>query len=77
MLSLIQLQSTPLDSAAPALSLIHALLFLLMILAIPFIPYILLHRSWADQEQRKESNRSPARRMAWLHWHQHPTPLHH
>jgi len=78
MLSLIQLHAAPLDSAAPALSLIHALLYLLMIAAIPMIPYLWMYLFLGDSSGTEESAEQPIRKInKWLHVHFHPPLLHH
>jgi len=78
MLALIQLHSAMLDASAPALSPVQAYLLLLMITAIPLIPYILLHRTWEDAEEEGQPAEQHTHGLgAWLHFHRHPELLHH
>ena len=70
MLSIVPLHSTPLDSAAPGYSPIVALLFLLMIIAIPMIPYLFLYLFLGDQSGSGEPvPQSRASFSQWLHAH--------
>jgi len=84
MFSIVALTTSALDTGRPGTSEINTILLLLLILAIPMIPYVILHRTWRPQETAS-SNRyarfveiaqRPFHSMAaWMHMH-HPHLLH-
>ena len=79
MFAIIQLKTAALDQGA-AFSPVHTVLLLLMLLAIPMIPYAILYV--ALERERTEAPAAhrfahPFTRMfAWMHVHQHPHALH-
>ncbi len=86
MFSIVTLTSSTLDAGTPGLSELQTILLLLMILGIPMIPYLILHRTWRGQERAALLGHSrvlemlewPFHQMAeWIHMHRHPELLHH
>ena len=84
MFSIVELKTRPLDSGTPGIPPVHALLLLLMLLAIPMIPYAFLYLSWRHKQGRASMMFQPSqakaafgKMMAWLHMHRHPQLLHH
>ena len=80
MFSIIQLKTAALDSGIPG-SQLHMMLILLLIAAVPIIPYVLLYRSLRDEEgtapKAAKTSHLHGFTARWLHWHHHPQPLHH
>ena len=86
MFSIVTLTSSGLDAGTPGLSELQTIVLLLMILGIPMIPYLILHRIWRGQETAAwrrhwpvlELMEHPFHRIAeWIHLHRHPQLLHH
>jgi hypothetical protein len=86
--SIVELKATALDYGIPGVSPTHLLLFFLMTLAIPMIPYLFLFLSLREEKVRTalspgaspilEFTAKPFRKMsAWVHAHRHPELLHH
>ena len=85
MLSLVELKTAVLDSGIHV-SPSHTILLILMMLALPMIPYLFLYPSFRAAE-RKEAKVVRAshfrettlfgRMIAWLNAHRHPQLLHH
>jgi hypothetical protein len=82
--SIVELKTMPLDSGAPGISQAHALLLLLMLFAIPMIPYAFLWLSWRHKQGKASMLLKPSlataafgKMMAWVHTHRHPQLVHH
>lgn len=81
MFSLFQLNTAILDRGTPGLSLLDTALLLLLIFAVPMVPYVWFY--WSLREKRAGApqvtgvHHGPFTKMtAWMHAH-HPQPLHH
>ena len=88
MFAIVALKTATLDYGIAGISPLHMLLLMLMMMAIPMIPYAFLYRSLRDKEAglRSVSSAAPQpgfwsagmRKMStWVHVHRHPQPLHH
>ena len=78
MLSIIQLNTTTLDSGVPGVSPTHMLLVFLMMYAVAMIPFALLYISLGNKKApRPESTKPSSKMAAWVHVHRHSALLHH
>jgi len=75
--SLVELKTATLDAGIPGISLMHAMLLLLMITAIPIIPYAIYYLSLKKAEHEKNAKTRPSKIAAWMHAHRPPILLHH
>ncbi len=79
MFSIVELKTAALDYGIPGISPLHMMLLYLLMLAVPMIPYLFLHRSLRHEEGEAKvpkTSHFQGFTARWLHWHHHPQPLH-
>ncbi len=85
MFSLLELKTAVLDSGVHV-SQMDTILLILMMIALPMIPYLFLYPSFRDEERREAKvgrashlhETTPfGKTIAWLRAHRHPQLLHH